>query len=198
MANRRRFILGSGSPRRKKLLSEAGISFQQRLSIIEEIQREGEDPFAFALRMAQEKALGVAGRGDTGEVVLGGDTVVVLNGVIHGKPTSEQNAVDTLSRLSGQSHVVCTALALATGDKLLTSGHEMTTVVFNRVTPEQILSYIATGEPMDKAGAYGIQGMGGFLVDTIQGNLDNVIGLPGTLLETLAAEALCCLELDTG
>jgi len=190
----RRLVLGSGSPRRKRLLSEAGIAFDQRVSWINERRKAGEDPFRFALRMAQEKALAVAAESADDTVVLGGDTIVVLGDAILSKPGNEEEAFETLSRLSGQTHVVCTALAIADKQHLLASGTEKTTVVFNTVAAQQIHQYISTGEPMDKAGAYGIQGMGAFLVDRIDGNLDNVIGLPCTLLEALARETLQRLE----
>ncbi len=184
-------VLGSGSPRRKRLLTEIGIAFRQSVSDIEETALPNEDPFAFAIRMAEDKAQAVAEQNANGsELVLGGDTVVVLENRILGKPTDEQNAFDILRSLSGHTHVVGTALALVNPSGCLSSGVEKTTVVFNEVTDDQICKYVASGEPMDKAGAYGIQGMGAFLVDSIEGNLDNVIGLPRNLLNRLAGDAL--------
>jgi len=110
------------------------------------------------------------------------------------KPRHEGDAFEILSRLAGQMHIVCTALALAEREKLITTGYELTEVYFNPVTQQQIHDYIATGEPMDKAGAYGIQGMGAFLVDRICGNLDNVIGLSRMLLNGLAKEVIAKLS----
>ena len=189
LARRRRLVLGSRSPRRMQLLSELGVSFRQVVSEIDEAQRTGEDPFRYAVRLAEDKALDVVRSCDQDEIVIGGDTVVVLEGVILGKPANRDEAIQTLERLSGHRHTVCTALALANGTGVLCSGEERTEVCFNRVTREQIERYVDSGEPMDKAGAYGIQGMGAFLVDSIAGNLDNVVGLPRVLLNSLAREA---------
>jgi len=188
----RRFtlVLGSGSPRRVQLLREAGVPFRQMVSQVTEQRRPAEDPYSFARRMAREKTRAVASGCAKGEIVLGGDTVVVFRGQILGKPDNEHDAVRTLQLLSGKIHTVGTALALATRDRSLCSGVEKTRVFFNEVTQEQIADYVASGEPLDKAGAYGIQGMGAFLVDRIEGNLDNVVGLPFTLLESLAREVL--------
>ena len=189
LARDRRLVLGSRSPRRVQLLAEFGVVFRQAISEIDEAQQLGEDPFRYAVRLAEDKALEVARRCDPDEIVIGGDTVVVLEGIILGKPSNRDEAVKTLLKLSGKRHTVCTALALAHGTGVLCSGAEGTEVYFNRVTSEQIERYVDTGEPMDKAGAYGIQGMGAFLVDRIEGNLDNVTGLPRALLDSLAREA---------
>ncbi len=189
LAARHGLVLGSRSPRRVELLTEMGIRFEQMVSTVDEQQLPGEDPFMYAERLAREKALWVSNRCDPRRVVLGCDTVVVLDGEIMDKPTSETDALETLLRLSGNTHTVATALALVRGRKVLASGHEKTTVVFNAVSARRIEEYIRTGEPMDKAGAYGIQGMGAFLVDRIEGNLDTVIGLPRNLLDGLAGAA---------
>jgi septum formation protein len=186
LARKHQLVLGSRSPRRVKLLTEMGIAFEQMVSTVDEQLQAAEDPFAYAERLAREKALWVSERCDPKSIVLGCDTVVVLNGSIMDKPSSEQEAFETLKTLSGNTHTVATALALVRAEWVLAKGHEKTTVVFNEVTEVQIRDYIQTGEPMDKAGAYGIQGMGGFLVDRIEGNLDNVIGLPRNLLDRLA------------
>jgi septum formation protein len=189
LARKRRLVLGSRSPRRVQLLAELGIEFRQEISELDEAQRSGEDPFRYAVRLAEDKALDVSRRCEADEIVIGGDTVVVLEGVILGKPSDRGEAVATLLKLSGKRHTVCTALALVNGTGILCSGAESTEVYFNRVTEEQIARYVDTGEPMDKAGAYGIQGMGAFLVDRIEGNLDNVVGLPRALLNSLSREA---------
>jgi septum formation protein len=186
LASERPFVLGSASPRRCYLLRETGIAFTQATADLDEARRPGEDPFAYAGRLAKEKALAVAARAHEHAVVLGGDTVVVLGDEILGKPSCAEEAQATLRTLAGQPHIVCTALALAHRGGVYASGDERTTVYFNTVTDDQISEYVATGEPMDKAGAYGIQGMGAFLVDRIEGNLDNVIGLPRLLLDRLA------------
>lgn len=188
LAREHPLVLGSGSPRRCQLLKEAGVSFRQEVSRLDEQTHSGEDPFAFAQRLAREKALAVAGGCRSEEIVLGGDTVVVLYGQLLGKPSDATDAIGMLEQLSGHQHTVGTALALASGERLLASGIETTEVLFNRVTRDQITEYVASGEPLDKAGAYGIQGMGAFLVDSIVGNLDTVIGLPLTLLNDLARE----------
>ena len=190
LAARRPLVLGSRSPRRVQLLSEMGIKFRQAISQVDENPRPGEDPFACAVRLAEEKALDVARQLSSEEIVIGGDTVVVLDGAILGKPENRDHAIEILQLLSGKRHTVCTALALANRKRALCSGAERTEVYFNAVTFSQIEIYVASGEPMDKAGAYGIQGMGGFLVDRIEGNLDNVVGLPRTLLICLARDAL--------
>ncbi len=195
LAARFPLVLGSRSPRRVKLLAEMGITFEQMISTVDERQLADEGAFVYAERLAREKALWVGSRCEPGRIVLGCDTVVVLDGRIMDKPVSEQEALKTLLALSGNTHRVATALALVRGDEVLAAGHEKTTVVFNDVTRQQVEEYIQTGEPMDKAGAYGIQGMGAFLVDRIEGNLDNVIGLPRNLLDDLAGAALTiCTE----
>lgn len=183
-------VLGSGSPRRVTLLKETGITFEQIIPDLEEDQLEGEPPYEYAERLARDKADLVAKKIKDGQVVIGCDTIVVLDGKVLGKPVDENEAFQTLSILAGKQHTVCTALAIADHDKILASGYELTDVLFNEVTAEQIRQYIATGEPMDKAGAYGIQGMGAFLVDSLEGNLDTVIGFPRKLLESLAQQIM--------
>jgi septum formation protein len=190
LADRWQLILGSSSPRRVELLREVGIGFTQMIPALEESQELNESPFVFAKRLAEHKALKVSRDVNGDHIVIGCDTVVVLGERVLQKPLSEDDAFAILSTLSGKTHIVCTALALAQRAKLLVSGYELTEVIFNPVTVQQIRDYIATGEPMDKAGAYGIQGMGSFLVDSIKGNLDNVVGLPRMLLDRLALEAM--------
>jgi len=189
LALRRKLVLGSRSPRRVQLLAELGVEFRQLVSELNEIRLPGEDPFRYAVRLAEDKAVDVSRRCRPDEIVIGGDTIVVLDGIILEKPLDREEAIQTLLRLSGKQHIVCTALALADGTGVLCSGAEMTSVRFQRVTLEQISRYVDSGEPMDKAGAYGIQGMGAFLVDSIEGNLDNVVGLPRALLNSLAEKA---------
>lgn len=183
---RRQLVLGSGSPRRVALLTDMGISFTQVIPKLEEKPRWHEEPFGYAQRQARTKARWVAQQAEPQQIVLSSDTVVVLGDRILGKPNDKAEAFEFLSSLAGKQHVVCTAIALADSRGLMTSGFETTDVFFNDVSREEIEKYIASGEPMDKAGAYGIQGMGAFLVDRIEGNLDNVIGLPRVLLNELA------------
>lgn len=190
LSNRFDIILGSSSPRRDKLLSETGISFEKLIPEIDESQRDQEAPYDYALRLACEKALNLTHKLTEQQLVISCDTIVVLNNKVMGKPESEEDAFKILTELSGSMNIVCTSIAIADSRKLLKSGYETTKVFFNEVSPDQIKDYIETKEPMDKAGAYGIQGMGAFLVDRIEGNLDNVIGFPRTLLEDIAGQLL--------
>lgn len=192
LASRRKLILASGSPRRLQLLSETGLAFRRIIPAVTEIQQDHEPPYEFALRLAQEKALSIASGLNSNEVVIGCDTIVVLGSRVLGKPRDEQDAFRILSDLSGAEHVVCTAVALVAVEGILAADYDLTRVFFNQVTPDQIREYVASGEPLDKAGAYGIQGMGAFLVDRIEGHLDNVIGLPRKLLDELARKTLTC------
>jgi len=186
----RRFplALASGSPRRQQLLREIGCQFSIETHDIDETRRPGEPASDFARRLAEEKALAVRVSGAA--MALGFDTVVVLSDTVLGKPTDADDAFRMLSMLSGQKHIVCTAVAFAQSGQILASDYDVTSVYFRPVSPEQLRHYVAAGEPMDKAGAYGIQGMGGFLVDRIEGNLDTVIGLPRGLMDRMAAGLL--------
>ena len=186
LARRYELILGSGSPRRKSLLEEIPVPFRQIIPKLEEKRLDDEEPYDFACRLAEDKAISVAQGLIDRQIVLGCDTIVVLDGDVLGKPANRNDALDTLMRLVGNRHTVCTALALASNKGLLASAYALTEVFFNPVSRAQLEEYIVTVEPMDKAGAYGIQGMGGFLVDRIEGSLDNVIGLPRDLLDDLA------------
>lgn len=190
MALRYRLVLGSGSPRRVRLLGETGVAFEQIIPDVREDHKPGEDPYDFAQRVAGEKALWVAEHADAEAIVLGCDTIVVLGNQLLGKPTDKADALRILTSLSGRQHVVCTGVALTYRGSIAASGYELTKVFFNSVSAQQLEAYIDSGEPMDKAGAYGIQGMGAFLVDRIEGRLDNVIGLPRLLLDNLAERLL--------
>ncbi len=198
LAQRMPIVLGTRSPRRISLFEETGVEYTQIIPRLEETRDDNEPPYQFAERLARDKAIWVAERGEPDRAVIGCDTIVVLGDSVLQKPEDEDDAFKILSVLSGKQHVVCTALAFAHKKMIVASGHELTKVYFNAVTSEQIRDYIASGEPMDKAGAYGIQGMGAFLVDRIEGNLDNVIGLPRTLLERLTGEILAKTEADKG
>ena len=190
LAEKYEIVLGSRSPRRLKLLKETGIHFTQIIPNLEEDQLPDEPPYEFAERLARDKALEISQQLTDRQLVIGCDTIVVLENRVLGKPVDPDDAFKILSSLAGKRHVVCTALAIADNTGILTSGFELTNVIFNAVTPQQIKDYIASGEPMDKAGSYGIQGMGAFLVDSIEGNLDTVIGFPRELLECLAKRVL--------
>lgn len=181
-------VLGSGSPRRRELLTRAGIAFEVLAAEIDEIAEIGEEPAAFALRLAREKALAVATRVGAAprRLVLGADTIVVIDADVLGKPTDPEDAVRLLSRLVGREHRVLTAVAVIASDRL---EHAETRVVASRVSmrpasEEEIRRYVATGEPLDKAGAYAAQGEGRRFVERIDGSESNVIGLP--IEETLA------------
>jgi len=194
LSQKKEIILGSASPRRLKLLEETGINFRQIISNLRESDNQSGNPFEHALSLAKMKAMVVSSESAVDELVIGADTIVVLDKVLIGKPEDENEARQILSRLSGNKHVVCTALALVSSTQLLASGYELTDVYFNLVSEEAIADYVSSGEPMDKAGAYGIQGKGGFLVDRIDGEMDNVIGLPRSLLDKLAGEV--CLKME--
>ena len=145
------------------------------------------DPVQHVLVLSRTKAESVAEEVENA-IVLGADTIVVLDGEILGKPSDKESAFSTLKKLSGKTHRVYTGVTLINKyNGEVVSDYDVTTVRFNPLDDRKIRDYIATGEPMDKAGAYGIQGMGGFLVESIEGSLDNVIGLPaGKLKEMLA------------
>lgn len=194
LAQRKEIILGSASPRRLILLGETGIDFQQITSDHVESNSQSGDPFAHALGLAEMKAMAVSIAAGADKIVIGADTIVVLDNELIFKPVDEFEARQILSRLSGKKHVVCTAVALVSSNELLASGYELTDVYFNLVTVEAIADYVKSGEPLDKAGGYGIQGKGGFLVDRIEGELDNVVGLPRSLLDKLAGEV--CLKME--
>ncbi|HOD66723.1 MAG TPA: Maf family protein [candidate division Zixibacteria bacterium] len=194
LARRRRLVLGSRSPRRLTLLRGMGVAFDQLIPEVEERRLPGEPPLAYACRLAEDKARWLMPRLAPDQVGLTCDTIVILGDDVLEKPSDSAEALAILSALSGTRHVVSTAIAWTADRRLLASGYETTEVYFRPVTAAQLRDYIATGEPMDKAGAYGIQGMGAFLVDRIDGNLDTVIGLPRTLVEQLAGEAISQLE----
>lgn len=169
-------ILASASPRRRQLLEFFGIEFEVKPAEVEERAVAGEDPAAFAARAARDKAQWVACR-HPGRLVLGADTVVEVDSDILGKPTSPKDAASMLRRLSGRSHCVHTAIFLIGGGGC----HEIVDsakVEFVDLSVETIAWYVATGEPMDKAGAYAIQGLGGLLVARVDGSPHTVVGLP--------------------
>ena len=171
-----RLVLASGSPRRRQLLELLGIPCRVIPSGLDERQLPGEDAAAFALRAARDKAIAVADDG-RGLPVLGSDTVVEVAGVALGKPTAAAEAIDMLQRLSGRAHHVHTGVALAVGSRC-EALVDTAAVRFLPLDDATIRWYVATGEPLDKAGAYAVQGCGGLLVEGIEGSPSTVIGLP--------------------
>ena len=184
-----RLVLASASPRRRALLGQLGLSFEVSAADIDETPRQGEPATAYVLRLAQEKARVVAARAP-GAWVLAADTTVALGDELFGKPRDAAEAREMLGRLSGRTHEVQTGVALAgpTGEH---STVVRTHVTFRRLSAGEIAWYAGTGEPLDKAGSYAIQGKGGFLVASVEGSPTNVIGLPlGETLELLARAGL--------
>lgn len=186
-------ILASASPRRFNLLKQVGIPFRQVVSGISEDVSAPAEPQAHVLELSRRKAEDVTRRLSTG-IVLGADTVVVLEGRILGKPADAKEAAEMLRRLSGRTHQVYTGLTLidVAGD-VSVSHVECTEVTFRELSEDEIAKYVSTGEPLDKAGAYGIQGRGALLVNGIKGCYYNVVGLPLAglmgLLQRLESEA---------
>jgi len=180
-------ILASASPRRRALLRNAGFDFEVRPSqIVEEIQG-GELPEEFARRAAREKALQIAASSPPGSLVLGADTVVVIDGQTLGKPSDPADAMRMLRLLSDRTHQVHTGICLVRApDEIQAAKHETTLVTFRQLDEEEIRHYVESGEPLDKAGAYAIQGLASKFVTRISGCYSNVVGLPVAMLyETL-------------
>jgi septum formation protein len=191
-------ILASGSPRRRELLAQVGYRFEVCPAHIPEDPLPGEEPIAYVTRLAREKAEVVfrkaclaennsANRGADGEppiVVLGADTTVTLDDAILGKPEDAADAARILRLLSGRSHRVITGVALVTADRTEVAA-EATAVRFLALSDEEIAAYVATGDPMDKAGAYGIQGRAARWIPRIEGCYFNVMGLPLALVCSL-------------
>ncbi|MFL5572615.1 MAG: Maf family protein [Gemmatimonadaceae bacterium] len=171
-----RVVLASGSPRRRQLLDLIGITHEVRPSNIDETARAREAPRRHAERLAREKATAVARR-DPDLITIGADTVVVINRKVLGKPIDDADAARMLAMLSGREHTVITAIAVSRGKKLRSAIEEVR-VKFRRLRDAEIDAYIATREPMDKAGAYGIQGYGATIVERIEGDYFAVMGLP--------------------
>ncbi len=167
-------VLASASPRRKELLSLLGLDFIVQTADVDETLPVGITPEAAVAALSRKKALAVAHPGQT---VIGADTVVAIDGAILGKPKDAAHAAGMLRLLSGKKHSVFTGVTVTKSDKIITFTAE-TKVEFYPLTDAEIERYIATGEPMDKAGAYGIQGQGSYLVKGIEGDYFNVVGLP--------------------
>ena len=176
MGRMTQLILASSSPRRHLLLRAAGFEFEVESPGVDETVIEGEDPDRMVVRLAREKALACAA--DTGALALGADTTVVLDGRILGKPEGEVEAVEMLLSIGGRTHVVITGWALAQGARIVEDGFETTPVAMRAVDPAEAKAYAASGEPLDKAGAYALQGDGARFVSSIGGSRSNVVGLP--------------------
>ena len=168
-------ILASQSPRRRELLGLTGLPFIVRAADIDETMDPGRAPFDEVARVSRLKAEAVARKPE--DVVIAADTIVVCEGKVLGKPRNEADAFRILSLLSGRHHEVMTGMTVVCGDKVITHT-EVTKIHFRELLPEEIRAYIASGEPMDKAGAYGIQGGAALFADEMVGDYYNVMGLP--------------------
>lgn len=189
-----RIILASQSPRRRELLGQMGFSdFIIRPAQGEEIHDPALSPDALVEALSRQKALEVSASADPGDLVIAADTVVAVDGRVLGKPRSREEAAEMLSALSGHSHTVYTGVTVCRGGQALTE-HEATAVRFRPLTGAEIDAYVSTGEPMDKVSSYGIQGYGALLVEGIQGDYFNVVGLPvcrlGRMLARFGVDAL--------
>jgi len=174
-------VLASASPRRQALLESAGVTIEVVPSRVTEKPEPGEAPEALAMRLAREKALEVAERigPEPERIVLGADTVVVLDGDVLGKPDDAAHATALLARLVGRRHRVITGVAVVSSRRLAPIARAVTSVVYMRAADrEEIEHYVASGEPLDKAGAYALQGRGRKFVTRVEGSESNVIGLP--------------------
>ena len=177
-----KLILGSQSPRRRELLKQVGLDFAVRTADLDETVYETDDPVRTVCATCEAKARAVENllktEADACPLILTSDTVVVLDGRIMGKPHSEAQAVEMLTALSGREHSVFTAFTLLPVGGEPRTEYEETRVRFRPLQRDEILAYVASGEPMDKAGAYGIQGLGAALVESIRGDYYTVMGLP--------------------
>ncbi len=174
-----RIILASASPRRRDLLTQMGLKFEVIPSDQEEEVVNGLPPHRLAVELARKKVESVAKRVQGQALIIGADTIVVKGDKVLGKPKDEDEAFQMLMELQGQAHEVITGLAvMEIPDRRCVTAYEKTVVEMASLTPQEIEGYIRTGEPMDKAGAYGIQGFGGMLIKRIEGCYYNVVGLP--------------------
>jgi septum formation protein len=178
-------VLASGSPRRRELLAQAGYRFEVQVSSVAEARRPDEDAIRFTTRLAREKAEDVFARSTPGVVVLGADTVVACDGEVMGKPADATDATRMLLRLSGHTHQVVTGVAVVWGEGSAEVAAELTYVTVRTISPQEVSEYVAGGEPMDKAGAYAIQGYAGRWIPRINGCYFNVVGLPLALITSL-------------
>jgi septum formation protein len=187
-----KLILASASPRRRELLAQAGYRFAVLPSAVVESRQAGEDAIRFATRLAREKAEEVFARskaeGEEPVIVLGADTVVVCDGEVMGKPADTVDAARMLLLLSGRTHQVVTGVAVIGGwssPAAVEVAAELTMVTMQTISPQEVSRYVSSGEPMDKAGAYAIQGYAGRWIPRIHGCYFNVVGLPLALVTSL-------------
>ena len=181
-----RIVLASGSPRRQELLRRMGVSdFTVRVPQVEEYFPAGLSPQETVCYISREKSQAVDAAAD--EIVITADTMVFLDDRKLGKPSDEREALEMLTALQGRRHTVCTGVTVRQGERLLTRA-QSTQVWFREAATEELKHYIRSGEPMDKAGAYGVQGLGALLVERIDGDFFNVMGLPVLLLSRMLAE----------
>jgi septum formation protein len=180
-------VLASASPRRKELLRNAGIAFEVEPANIPEEALPGENARPYAERLAREKALAISQK-HPNYAILGADTIVVVDNQILGKPADQADAARMLRLLSGRTHQVVTGICLIVNGEAKV-GSETTSVVMSEISSAEIQSYIATGEPMDKAGAYAIQGIASRWIPRIEGDYSNVVGLPVALVYRMLQEA---------
>jgi nucleoside triphosphate pyrophosphatase len=180
-------VLASASPRRQELLRNAGIPFEAQPADISEDPQPGEGAKECAERLARAKALAVAGQRPQ-DCVLGADTVVVVNGQILGKPSDAADAARMLRLLSGREHQVITGVCLVVSGRCSVAS-ETTSVTMSEISGKEITDYIASGEPLDKAGAYGIQGIASRWIPRIDGDYSNVVGLPVALVWRILRQA---------
>lgn len=188
--NRPPLLLASRSPRRTQLLREVGLAHRVRPANVDERARPGERPQAMVRRLALAKARAVAARAPN-SWVIGADTLVVQGGEVIGKPSSPAAARRILRRLSGRTHQVLTGLALLIPNRRPLVTHASTDVRFRRLTGAEIAAYVASGEPLDKAGAYHLQGRGAAMVRALRGSFTNVVGMPLERLLDLLRRAGC-------
>ncbi|EFE96389.1 Maf family protein [Serratia odorifera] len=189
--------LASGSPRRRELLTLLGVPFEIVLTNTEEQRQSGEAAQDYVRRLAQDKARAGVAQAVEDRPVLGADTIVVLNGRVLEKPRDAAHAAEMLALLSGRQHQVMTAVAIADRQDVLCQ-LVITDVTFRNLSQQDIHDYIATGEPMDKAGAYGIQGKGGCFVRTITGSYHAVVGLPLVETHELLSNFVALRDVRTG
>lgn len=181
-------ILASNSPRRRELLGQMGVrDFKVSAPNVDESVEPGLPPAQIVEELSLRKASAAAKKAGPNDLIIAADTVVALDGAVLGKPRDEGDAFAMLSSLSGREHHVYTGVTVLRGQRAVTE-HEETAVSFRELSPDEIRGYIATGEPMDKAGAYGIQGRGALLVSGIRGDYSNVVGLPVFRLGRILAE----------
>ncbi|WP_410514318.1 Maf family protein [Paenibacillus sp. BR2-3] len=188
--NSRLIILASGSPRRRELLSLLGLTFEVVTSEADESTPPEWTPERIVRSLALRKAEAVAADSNQrNAVIVGSDTIVVLDGLVLGKPVDKQDSRATLNVLQGRSHQVYTGVAcIGLPEGRILVNHRVTTVTMRALSPEEIEAYVATGEPADKAGSYAIQGLGSTLVEKIDGCYFNVVGLPLSLLSGMLSE----------